>query len=312
MANLSDGGDHTVVTLDAGLEGARLAQADARLGGPGAGVLHRPGCSRCSWPRRTWWAWWPRACASSSPAGRSASVWSSPDHAPHRLYSEGTSSPRSATASPSERSAVAKPRLPRRSWRAGRCGSTSATTDFGGTAPASGAAGRRGPALRVSQPRGPGGAFHDAEADDACSSPGRRALVSLRNAKLLSGARYLRGFLEKLVDDANALIVVINHQVAITVFNRACRALSGFSREEILARFRRALAPEDRPRLTRVVAASLKGRSVDNVEVTILAKDGRRSGRRSTPPPSTAPTGRWRASWPPATTSPASGSSSGR
>ncbi len=280
MANLSDGGDHTVVTLDAGLEGARLAQAMHALEDQGrvfsigrllsllmaeedlVGVVaqglrelfpSRPFCIRVVDPK-------------------SMHLTS--------LYAEGTLIPEERDRLTLKRSAVAKTRLPPKVLQ-----SEAVRVRAGYHRIFEGSqAGLGVPLVAGNQLfgmlnlEGQEVQFHDAEADERLLiALANQLSVSLRNAKLLSEARYLRGYLEKLVDDANALIVVIDRQGAITVFNRACQALSGFSREEVLGKgFVELVAPEDRPRLTRVVAASLKGRSVDNVEVTILANDGRK------------------------------------
>jgi two-component system, NtrC family, sensor kinase len=121
------------------------------------------------------------------------------------------------------------------------------------------------------------GQFLDMESDGrVLISLANHLSVALRNARLLRESRYLRGYLEKLIDNANALIVVIDRNGLISVFNRACQELSGFSRDEVLGtEFVELLAPEDRTRIRRVVALAARGRSATNVEASVVTRDNR-------------------------------------
>ncbi|MFW5879010.1 MAG: PAS domain-containing protein, partial [Myxococcota bacterium] len=122
------------------------------------------------------------------------------------------------------------------------------------------------------------GQFLDIESDTRLLiSLANHLAVAVRNARLLREARYLRGYLEKLIDNANALILVIDGQGRISVFNRAFQELSCFGREEVIgSAFLDLLAEEDRPAVGAVVAAAMKGQAATNVEASVMARDGRR------------------------------------
>ena len=59
---------------------------------------------------------------------------------------------------------------------------------------------------------------------------------SLRNARLLRESLYLRDYLTKLLEHANAPILVIGRKREIRVVNRALSALTGFRREELIGK----------------------------------------------------------------------------
>jgi PAS domain S-box-containing protein len=93
---------------------------------------------------------------------------------------------------------------------------------------------------------------------------------ALRNAQLFRESAYLRDYLGKLLDNANAPIVVIGNTRQITVVNRAFLSVTGFEREDLLGRDFLKLMPEDtRRRLLPVFVGALRGEPSSNVEVEI-------------------------------------------
>lgn len=99
--------------------------------------------------------------------------------------------------------------------------------------------------------------------------------ASLRNARLLRESRYLRDYLTKLLEHANAPILVIGRKREIRVVNRALLALTGFRREELIGRdFTSVLDDEERARLLPVFIAALRGHSSTGVEVRIPSRRG--------------------------------------
>ncbi len=119
--------------------------------------------------------------------------------------------------------------------------------------------------------------FNDPEADERLAiGLANQLAVALRNARLLSEARYLRGYLEKIIEQANALVLAVDRRGRITIFNRACQQLSGFSRAEVQAMpLIELVVPAQRDRLDRMLNAALHGRSAENLELTVLRRDGR-------------------------------------
>ncbi|MDB4972512.1 MAG: Two-component sensor histidine kinase [Myxococcaceae bacterium] len=99
--------------------------------------------------------------------------------------------------------------------------------------------------------------------------------ASLRNARLLRESLYLRDYLTKLLEHANAPILVIGRKREIRVANRALLALIGFTHEELLGRdFTNMLDDEERSRLLPVFIAALRGNSATGVEVRIPSRRG--------------------------------------
>jgi len=99
--------------------------------------------------------------------------------------------------------------------------------------------------------------------------------ASLRNARLLRESTYLRDYLGKLVEHANAPILVIGKRREIRVVNRALLSLTGFRRDELMGRdFANWLDEEERSRLLPVLIGALRGQSATGVEVRIPSKRG--------------------------------------
>ncbi len=121
-----------------------------------------------------------------------------------------------------------------------------------------------------------GGAHSDPELDDrALIQIANTASVGIRNAKLIDELTFVRKYLEDLIEHANALILVTNRERRILVFNRELSRLSGYDREEVLGNDFLDFVPEaERKRLFRVIARSLKGKPVSNLELRLLDKQG--------------------------------------
>jgi two-component system NtrC family sensor kinase len=99
--------------------------------------------------------------------------------------------------------------------------------------------------------------------------------ASLRNARLLRESLYLRDYLTKLLEHANAPILVIGRKREIRVANRALLALIGFTHDELIGRdFTSMLDDEERSRLLPVFIAALRGNSATGVEVRIVGRKG--------------------------------------
>lgn len=98
---------------------------------------------------------------------------------------------------------------------------------------------------------------------------------ALRNARLLRESRYLRDYLGKLLEHANAPIVVIGKQRDIRVVNRAFLALTGLRRDELLGEDFVVFVPEsDRARLLPVFTNALRGEPTTNFELRLPRADG--------------------------------------
>jgi PAS domain S-box-containing protein len=97
----------------------------------------------------------------------------------------------------------------------------------------------------------------------------------LRNVKLLQETRLLKEYLEKLVEGANALIVVLDRSRRVLVFNRELVRTTGWSKDEVLSTdFLQLLPPEERTRFLRVLINSLRGVPTTGFETRIRCKEG--------------------------------------
>ncbi|MGD8861330.1 MAG: ATP-binding protein [Myxococcales bacterium] len=98
---------------------------------------------------------------------------------------------------------------------------------------------------------------------------------ALRNSRLHRESVYLRDYLGKLLDNANAPIAVLGRDGEITFLNRALLALTGFRRDELIGEDWMSLLPEtERRRLLPVYISALRGEPSTNVEVRVPRKDG--------------------------------------
>jgi len=100
--------------------------------------------------------------------------------------------------------------------------------------------------------------------------------VALRNLSLFGEARYYRDYLRKLIDVANALIIVIDRDANIAVMNASMQRYCGFGPDVLgmpLAEVRRrSNAPE--PRLATLLTDGLMGVEHADTEVMVSRGDG--------------------------------------
>jgi PAS domain S-box-containing protein len=100
--------------------------------------------------------------------------------------------------------------------------------------------------------------------------------VAVRNAKLIDELTFVRKYLEELIENANALIVVTNREGRVVVFNRALTQLTGWTKAEVLGRdLHELVAPALRLSLMRVFNDALVGQAQTAFETVLLTKDGR-------------------------------------
>ncbi len=100
--------------------------------------------------------------------------------------------------------------------------------------------------------------------------------TALANARLLRESRYLKNYLEKVIDNANALILVIDRQERLSMFNKAFQELTGLARDAAIgSKVQDVFVPEDRAEISRVVEKASKGVSTSNIEASVIRQDGR-------------------------------------
>jgi two-component system, NtrC family, sensor kinase len=100
--------------------------------------------------------------------------------------------------------------------------------------------------------------------------------VGIRNAKLIDELTFVRKYLEELLEHANALILVASRERRIVVFNKNIAQLTGLRRDEVLGQDLINFIPEnERMRVQRVIAASLRGEQVSNFETRLWGAGGR-------------------------------------
>ncbi|MDP2273415.1 MAG: ATP-binding protein [Archangium sp.] len=100
--------------------------------------------------------------------------------------------------------------------------------------------------------------------------------VAVRNAKLIDELTFMRKYLEELLENANALILVVNRDGKVVVFNHALVKLTGRSKAAVLGTEVSQLMPEtERLKLLRVFGAAMKGQPVTGVESVLLGQGDR-------------------------------------
>ncbi|MEA1958841.1 MAG: PAS domain S-box protein, partial [Chloroflexota bacterium] len=87
--------------------------------------------------------------------------------------------------------------------------------------------------------------------------------------------REARDYQEKLIDHANAPVIVWRPDFKITQFNRAFEHLTGYKRAKIINKHLRMLFPEESREVSmKKIDDTLIGESWESVEIPILCKDG--------------------------------------
>ena len=100
--------------------------------------------------------------------------------------------------------------------------------------------------------------------------------VAVRNAKLIDELTFMRKYLEELLENANALILVVNREGRVVVFNHAMVKLTGRSKASVLGTEVQQLMPDaERLKLLRVFGAAMKGQPVTGVESVLLGEGER-------------------------------------
>ena len=100
--------------------------------------------------------------------------------------------------------------------------------------------------------------------------------AAIRNARLLRESNSLRDNLSRLLDHANAPIMVIGKDRDVRVVNRAFQAATGVRRDAVLGRDFLQLLPEsERARILPVFIRALRGEPTSNFEVRIPRRVGR-------------------------------------
>lgn len=122
----------------------------------------------------------------------------------------------------------------------------------------------------------PQGLSADWVADDKLLSQlGNQVAVGVRNAKLIEELTFVRKYLEELLEHANALILVVDRDRRIVVFNKALADVTGYSRDEVLGQeVTHFLPAQEHMRVLRVVASSMRGEQVSNFETQVTSKQG--------------------------------------
>ena len=98
---------------------------------------------------------------------------------------------------------------------------------------------------------------------------------TLKNARSHRRSIYLRDYLGKLLDHANAPIMVMGKRGEVRLANRAFLALLSFQRDELLGREWMSFLPEPEQRhLWPIYINALRGEPTTNVEVQLPRRDG--------------------------------------
>ncbi|MCP4677757.1 MAG: PAS domain S-box protein [Deltaproteobacteria bacterium] len=101
--------------------------------------------------------------------------------------------------------------------------------------------------------------------------------AALRNARLLAETILLKDYLEKLLDRANAPVLVVDKRRRITVVNQAFERQTGYNRADLLkADLLSLISESERSRMLPVVLAAMRGESISNFEVRIPHAEGKK------------------------------------
>ena len=108
------------------------------------------------------------------------------------------------------------------------------------------------------------------EHEPLLSQVANQAALAARNLTSIEELTFLKTYLEDLLENANALILVVNRRLEVLVFNRALSRLSGLSREEALGEELLVFVPEEeRRRVARVMRRTLEGEPVTSFETRL-------------------------------------------
>lgn len=100
--------------------------------------------------------------------------------------------------------------------------------------------------------------------------------ASLRNAALISETTFLKDYLEKLLDQANAPVMVVDGERQIAVFNQAMERHTGYDRKTYLGQDIIQFVPEpEKERIASVMLRAILGEPQTGIEINIPKADGR-------------------------------------
>ena len=101
------------------------------------------------------------------------------------------------------------------------------------------------------------------------------AALGVRNLRSVEELTFLKTYLEELLENANALIVVTNRQHQVLVFNRAIARLTGFGTDGALgADLLQMLPAGERERTRAVLERSIAGEAVTGFETRLTLQAG--------------------------------------
>jgi PAS domain S-box-containing protein len=120
------------------------------------------------------------------------------------------------------------------------------------------------------------GAPGDPDADEPLLlQVANQVAVAVRNLRSIEEVTYLKSFLEDLIENANALIAVVNLDREVLVFNRALARLTGWAREAALGEDLVALVAEgDRRKLDALLDRAFEGVPATGVELRFGLRSG--------------------------------------
>ena len=102
-----------------------------------------------------------------------------------------------------------------------------------------------------------------------------QAALAVKNLRSLGEVTYLKGFLEDLVENANALIAVVNPEREVILFNRALTRLTGRPREAVLGEELASLVPPaERAALAALLDRAFAGEAATAVELRLTLPGG--------------------------------------
>jgi PAS domain S-box-containing protein len=102
-----------------------------------------------------------------------------------------------------------------------------------------------------------------------------QAALGVRNLRSIEELTFLKTYLEDLIENANALILVVNRDMEVLVFNKALSRLTAYSRDEALGEDLLGFVPDfEQDRTEQVLRRSLDGEPVTSFETRILLRGG--------------------------------------
>jgi len=101
---------------------------------------------------------------------------------------------------------------------------------------------------------------------------------AISNSRYLRELRYLRDYMNKLIDHANVPIVVLDRERKIKSFNLTMESITGYAKEDVQGSdFFNFLSEQDRHRFLPVLMNAFQGRSTAGFEIHLPRKEGRDS-----------------------------------